>query len=160
MTKTDISNWSILGSLNKLRDKDRTYTRCGTEGYVAPEIMKNLGHGLEADIWSLGILFWDMVSGIKPNTKDRLKKVFMFLGNDISARDLITKMLSVHPDNRPTIKEVKRHMFFKDIDWKDISRGLNKPYFIPDLKDPFDSQYFEDSASCKHKALYFEVRLY
>jgi serine/threonine protein kinase len=101
-----------------------------------------------------------MISGIKPNTKDRLKKVFMFLGNDISAKDLITKMLNVHPDNRPNIKEIKRHMFFKDIDWKDINESKSKPYFIPDLNGLFDSQYFEDSASCKHKALYFEVGEY
>lgn len=46
-----------FGFSKRLKNKDRTYTRCGTEGYIAPEIMKNLGHGLPADIWSLGILF-------------------------------------------------------------------------------------------------------
>lgn len=46
-----------FGFAKKLGSSDRTYTQCGTQGYIAPEISKNFGHGLPADIWSLGMLF-------------------------------------------------------------------------------------------------------
>jgi len=105
---------------SKRLHSERTYTRCGTEGYIAPEIIKNLGHGLPSDIWSLGILFCNMVSGVIPNTKNNLKKVYMLLKKDIYAKDFIEKCLNVDPLSRPTIEEVKRHGYFKDIDWEKI----------------------------------------
>jgi protein kinase A len=45
------------------RATDLTYTHCGTPGYIAPEIMNKNGHGLQADIWALGILFSEMIGG-------------------------------------------------------------------------------------------------
>lgn len=37
-------------------------TWCGTEGSMAPEILKGLPFGLESDIFSLGVLFCELAS--------------------------------------------------------------------------------------------------
>ena len=57
-----------LGTAKRLKSDNgfRTDTIIGTPHYMAPEVMQGKGYSLEVDIWSLGILFYELICGHLP----------------------------------------------------------------------------------------------
>lgn len=54
----------------------KTATNCGTPAYVAPEVLIGNGHSYEVDIWSLGVLLMEIVSGQTPFTGESTQAVY------------------------------------------------------------------------------------
>lgn len=123
----------VLSDENK-----RTYTSWGTKGYIAPEIINNYGHEFKCDVYSFGVLFWYMVTGIIPDDENKLQKIYNIAPRSKDFKDLISKWLDSLPENRPTIKEIMMHKMFKDIDWDEINGKKHHPFFIPDLPQKYD----------------------
>lgn len=49
-----IGDFGLAAKLEYTGEKRKTI--CGTPNYLAPEIINNLGHSYEVDIWSLGVI--------------------------------------------------------------------------------------------------------
>jgi serine/threonine protein kinase len=48
------------------------FSLCGTPEYLAPEILLKKGHGLASDWWNLGMVLYEMLTGLPPwYTTDR-----------------------------------------------------------------------------------------
>lgn len=59
-------------SKGNMAEGERTNSFIGTMEYMAPEIIAGKGHGKDVDWWSVGILLYEMLTGMPPfNAKSR-----------------------------------------------------------------------------------------
>jgi serine/threonine kinase 38 len=63
------------------------------------------------------------------------------------AMDLIQKLLCDAEDRLKSLSDIKKHPFFKGIDWENLS--TSQAPFIPNLKDDFDHTYFDEFSEDK-----------
>ena len=94
-----------------------------------------------------------MLTGHPPFYSTDRKKMFDDIKNrdvkfydfhSVSAKDLLTKLLTKDPDQRlSSADEIKKHSFYAQIKWDELlSRKLTPPY-KPVLKDPTDTSHFD-----------------
>mmetsp|Transcript_10821 Transcript_10821/g.7581 ORF Transcript_10821/g.7581 Transcript_10821/m.7581 type:complete len:83 (-) Transcript_10821:402-650(-) len=67
-----------FGFAKQLSSKNnyRTKTNCGTPIYIAPEVLKGTGSSYQADVWSLGVLICEIISGTTPFFDNNPQEVY------------------------------------------------------------------------------------
>ena len=78
-----------FGFVKKIDPGTRSHTWCGTEDYMAPEMILNLGVDFACDWWGLGILTFELIQGSAPFTDvggNPLVTQQNILGGDIASR--------------------------------------------------------------------------
>ena len=112
---------SDFGWSNYLFGDFKRTTICGTPIYLAPEIISNIGHDEKIDIWCLGVLIFELTTGKAPWKGDDVKTVKYNISQlninwpknmDKDTRDLISKILRIMPEERPSLRQILMHPFF------------------------------------------------
>lgn len=98
-------------------------TQLGTPLFMAPEIFNNENYSFKADVWSLGVLAYEILTGAPVfvcRTLAQLKKMqqeeikFPETLSD-QARLLIKDLLSYDHKQRPSFQQLRGHAFFTSI---------------------------------------------
>ena len=156
----NISYLEQFSQFKNMKSKKRrlyAFSTVGTPDYIAPEVFIQKGYGQEIDWWSLGVIMFEMMIGYPPfyseTSIETCKKILDWKNNLIIRNEVnisedamdILKSLINDRDKRLGLHgadEVKKHPFFKNIKWDHIKETL-KPPFIPNLKSPYDTSYFD-----------------
>ena len=132
--------------LSCLTDINRE-TVCGTMDYFSPEMINGIGYSNKIDVWNLGIILFEMITGNPPFSNRTLIRQFSntligkinkydnnFMSTDV--QNLLHEHLLKPEDERYDIDQVLKHKWFNDMNIDEISIGIyaNIP-FIPEYVD-------------------------
>jgi serine/threonine protein kinase len=108
------------------KEEGKLKTFVGTKEYVSPEILKASGCSPAADMWSLGVIIYQLFTGYTPFNV--VESEYLTFQNIIEAKydlpdcisevgkDLIKKLLILDPKERLTAEQVRNHEFFADFE--------------------------------------------
>ena len=129
-----------FGWSNYMQGEYKRTTVCGTPIYLAPEMISNSGHDEKVDIWCIGVLLFELMTGVQPWKGTDVNTVKMNISRlninwpknmDKKARDLISKILKYYPYERISLENMLMHPFFTQF----------FPNAISCLRRPDDTKY-------------------
>ncbi|KAF9320461.1 hypothetical protein BG003_006058 [Podila horticola] len=130
---TDFGLSKVLTAQN-----DVLMTACGTPGYVAPEVLEQIGHGKPVDMWSVGVIAYTLLCGYTPFWGEDQPALFESIisgeyeyeeeyWSDISplAKSFIDSLLVRPAEKRPTAEQALSHPWFRSMLDQDMSTPLS-----------------------------------
>ncbi|KAG8528231.1 uncharacterized protein KY384_007148 [Bacidia gigantensis] len=133
-----------------------TKSFCGTNEFIAPEILLDISYGRAVDWWAFGIVMYQMMAWQSPFSGEDEDEIYdAILAKDPSypaefpedAVDLTRKLLVKNPEERlgydRGAKEIMDHSFFDSTDWDALYKKDVTPPFRPAIRDRNDLSNFD-----------------
>jgi serine/threonine-protein kinase OSR1/STK39 len=128
-----LADFGVSGVIDRLAESRnrKVETFVGTPCWMAPEVVEQVnGYDTKADIWSIGITAYEMITGSAPLAKYPPLKVMMLIiqsppprlerveggpAYSSALRKFIEACLQKAPEDRPTAAKLLEHPFFKGV---------------------------------------------
>ena len=140
-----LTDFGISKKLEKNNDYSSTFV--GTKNFMSPERIMGKNHSFSSDIWSLGLVIYELATGSFPYLIDNnfLMQITRIVEGPIPVipenekyspelRDFVSRCLQKDPKYRDTVIELMNHPFILNNDLKDyeLIEWLNN--FYNDIK--------------------------
>nr|XP_002124476.1 3-phosphoinositide-dependent protein kinase 1 [Ciona intestinalis] len=166
-----ITDFGTAKQLSDSGDEPRSSSFVGTAQYVSPELLKDKKACKSSDLWALGCIVYQMLTGEFPFKAPNEYLIFQQIVNckyefpenfDRDAKNLISSLLQLNPMERlgsascGGYERLMEHPFFSGIDWENLA---NQPApktmlalagdssdedTVEDLADGFDQAFIND----------------
>ena len=111
MTKAGNIRISDFGFARYFENEYLLQTICGSPLYMAPEIIKNKKYDYKSDLWSIGVIFYEMLIGFTPFKAKNIYELIRKIENDAvvipkkfklsnECEKLLLSLLQKNPKNR------------------------------------------------------------
>jgi serine/threonine protein kinase len=146
-----------LGDFGFSREYDSTVsdnvgsTFCGTPYYLAPELWNQASYGKKADVWSLGVVLYELMALKKPfsggSIRDLVKNVMTGHVDPLpelyskELRELCMSMLNLDPEKRPSITDIFEIPVVRQ---QGLSKLLTSVPRLTTVAEPIRRQIIED----------------
>jgi serum/glucocorticoid-regulated kinase 2 len=125
---------SDFGLSKIVEGKNLSYTVAGTTDYIAPEILSGKGYNQLIDLWSLGVLLFELSHGYPPFRASEEEIRSCILAGKYQTKDglspqcvdLIARLLQLSPASRlgaESMDELQEHPWFEGVDWAGLMNG-------------------------------------
>uniref|UniRef100_A0A8C8M1S3 Mitogen-activated protein kinase kinase kinase n=1 Tax=Oncorhynchus tshawytscha TaxID=74940 RepID=A0A8C8M1S3_ONCTS len=163
ITYDDAVKISDFGTSKEMSDKSTKMSFAGTVAWMAPEVIRNEPISEKVDIWSFGVVLWEMLTGEVPYKDVDSSAIIWGVGNNSlnlpvpeSCPDgfkiLLRQCWSCKPRNRPSFRQILLHL---DIASADLLSTPQETYFKSQVEWRVEvKQHFEkikSEGTCIHR---------
>ncbi|KAM4626526.1 mitogen-activated protein kinase kinase kinase 13 [Discoglossus pictus] len=137
VTHTDTVKISDFGTSKELSDKSTKMSFAGTVAWMAPEVIRNEPVSEKVDIWSFGVLLWELLTGEIPYKDVDSSAIIWGVGSNSlhlpvpstcpdGFKILMKQTWQSKPRNRPSFRQILMHL---DIASADVLGTPQETYF-------------------------------
>jgi len=121
--RVKITDFGFGAQLNQEQDKRKSVV--GTTYWMAPELIRAKDYGPKVDVWSFGIMIYEMIEGCPPyHDQSHLRALFLIASKgrppfsspdslSVECKDFVEKCTIIDHEQRPSSTELLNHPFLE-----------------------------------------------